>query len=130
MRKIFFLVGFFCILSSSTYAYDNTILYMGIGNVLITLPVFIALYIHLQKTNLGKTLLQPMLAMFVGFFGIMLNSIIELLRNANKDNTENFLLIMSINRTISSIIIGIGCVLLFFSLKKHGLLHYVYYKKK
>jgi len=102
---------------------------MGIASLLITLPAFIALYIHLQKTNLGKTLIQPMLAMFIGFFGIMLNSIIELLRVTNKDNTENFLLIMSINRTISSILIGIGCVVLFFSLKKHGLLHYTYYKK-
>lgn len=116
MRKMFFFIGFFCILSSSAYAYDNTITYMGIASLLITLPAFIALYIHLQKTNLGKTLIQPMLAMFIGFFGIMLNSIIELLRVTNKDNTENFLLIMSINRTISSILIGIGCVVLFFKL--------------
>ena len=130
MRRIIILSVLFLALAESASAYGNAVPYIGIITMLITFPAFVALYIHLQQTNLGKTLMQPMLAMFVGYFGLMLNSSIDLLRLANTENTENYLFIMSINRIISSILIGLGCVLLFFSLKKNGLLHYTYYKKK
>ena len=103
--------------------------YMTIAAILISLPAFISLYVHTRKTNLGRLLLQPFIAMFIGFFGIMLNSVLDIWRVFQGYEVDNAMLLMGINRTISSILIAVGCVLLFMNLKRHGLLSMAYYQK-
>jgi hypothetical protein len=103
---------------------------LAVVSIMVSLPAFVSLYIHIRKTNLGKLLLQPLIAMFIGFFGIMLNSIIDLWRIFNGVEVDNRTLITGINSSISSIIIAVGAIIMFFSVKKHGLFEISYYQKK
>jgi hypothetical protein len=103
---------------------------LAVISIMVSLPAFVSLYIHIRKTNLGKLLLQPLIAMFIGFFGIMLNSIIDLWRIFNGVEVDNRTLITGINSSISSIIIAVGAIIMFFSVKKHGLFEISYYQKK
>ncbi len=103
--------------------------FLTIAAILVTLPAFVSLYLHMRRTNLGNMLFQPFLAMFIGFIGIMLNSIIGILRSQSGYPVDDFLAVMGINRAISSVLIAVGCVMLFFTLKKHGLFEYIYYQK-
>jgi len=104
--------------------------YLTVIAILITLPAFISLYLHVRKTNLGHLLFQPFLAMFLGFFGIMLNSIIDIWRIFSGYAVDNMSVVMGVNRAISSILIAGGCVVLFFSMKNHGLFNFDYYQKQ
>ena len=52
--------------------------YLAVVAILVSLPAFVSLYLHIRRTNLGHLLFQPFLAMFVGFFGVMLNSLIDM----------------------------------------------------
>jgi len=104
--------------------------FMTIAAILVSLPAFISLYLHLRKTNLGRLLYQPFLAMFIGFFGIMLNSIVDIWRIFQGFSVDNISMVMGVNRALSSVLIAAGCVILFFNLKHHGLLSISYYQKK
>jgi hypothetical protein len=103
--------------------------YLSMAALLVSLPAFISLYLHIRKTNLGKVLMQPFLAMFIGFFGIMLNSIIDIWRVFQGYTVDNIGVVMSINRAFSSVLIAVGCVLMFLALRKSGLFSYEYYHK-
>jgi len=104
--------------------------YLTIIAIMISIPAFVSLYLHIRRTNLGHLLFQPFLAMFIGFFGIMLNSLIDIWRNMNGFEVDNLLVVMGFNRAISSILIAVGCVIMFLNMKKHGLFDYTYYQKK
>jgi hypothetical protein len=99
-------------------------------SIMISLPAFVSLYIHIKKTNLGKVLFQPLLAMFIGFFGIMLNSLIQIWNVFNGYEVNNRDLLMGLNSAISTVLIAAGAVMMFFAVKKTGLLPMEYYQKK
>ncbi len=103
--------------------------FLTISAILVSLPAFVSLYLHIRKTNLGNLVFQPLLAMFIGFIGIMLNSLVGIWRSQSGFEVDDFLVVMGINRAISSVLIAAGCVMLFFSLKRHGLFDYRYYQK-
>jgi hypothetical protein len=104
--------------------------YLTIAAILVSLPAFITLYLNIRKTNLGHLLFQPFLAIFIGFFGIMLNSVIDIWRVFQGYTVDNMTMVIGINRAISSVFIAVGCVLMFFAIKSHGLLSYEYYHKR
>jgi hypothetical protein len=104
--------------------------YLTIIAIMVSLPAFISLYLHIRKTNLGNVLFQPFLAMFIGFFGIMLNSIIDVMRVFQGYTVDNFSIVMGVNRAISSVLIAAGCVVMFFGMRNRGLFNYSYYNKQ
>jgi tellurite resistance protein TehA-like permease len=103
---------------------------LSVFSILISLPAFVSLYIHVRRTNLGKILFQPLLAMFVGFFGLMLNSIIQIWQVFNGVEVSNKDLVLGINSAISTLLIAVGAVMMFFSVKERGLLPMEYYQRK
>ncbi|MEM4267775.1 MAG: hypothetical protein QXK37_02995 [Candidatus Woesearchaeota archaeon] len=103
---------------------------MSVTAILVSLPAFFSIYINIRKTHLGNVLFQPLLAMFVGFFGIMLNSLIEVWKVFNGYNISNESFIMGLNSAISSVLIAWGAVIMFFNVKNKGLFHINYYQRK
>jgi len=104
--------------------------YLTIFAVLITLPAFISLYINVRRTNLGHVLIQPFLAMFIGFMGIFINSLLDVYGVLSGTAVDNITMVMSINRALSSLLIAGGCVVLFFTVKNKGLFSLSYYQHK
>lgn len=104
--------------------------YLTIIALLVTLPAFITLYIQMRKTNMGKALIQPMLAMILGFIAIMLNSFLDIYAVLSGAQVDNISMAMSVNRALSSVLMAVGCVFLFFSMKNKGLFSISYYQKK
>jgi hypothetical protein len=103
--------------------------YLTIIAIMVSLPAFVSLYLHIRKTNLGNVLFQPFLAMFIGFFGIMLNSILDVYRVFQGFTVDNYSIVMGVNRAISSVLIAAGCVVMFFGMRNRGLFSYSYYNK-
>ncbi len=104
--------------------------YLTVIAIMISLPAFISLYFNIRKTNLGQLLFQPLLAMFIGFFGIMLNSLVDIWKILNGYSVDNISVVMGVNRALSSVLIAGGCVVLFFNVKHRGLFSLGYYQKK
>jgi len=104
--------------------------YMTVFAALITLPAFVSLYFHVRKTNLGHVLIQPFLAMFIGFMGVLINSLLDVYGVITGATVDNITMVMSINRALSSLLIAGGCVVLFFTVKNKGLFSLSYYQHK
>jgi len=104
--------------------------YLTVIALMVSLPAFISIYINIRKTKLGRLLRQPLLAMFIGFFAIMINGIIHIAMIMTGHPVTNMDMVMGINRALAAVLISSGCVLLFFTSKNKGLFDIAYYKKK
>jgi hypothetical protein len=131
MRRLFFLVPLVTIAAAAPTDWGYKLAgYLSIAAIVVSLPIFVTLYLHIRKTNMGHILFQPLLAIFVGFFGVLLNSILDIWRTVGDYTVDNITLVMSINRAITAVLLAIGCTVLYFSIKRHGLLSYSSYTHK